>query len=99
MLFGDKQFVPMINSAMIFAPPQIFAALAYNVFFFLFKWSDTRWVVCAQSPKTDYNNKLTSFLSLSLENSQAKVLPVLWNACFLQADSPLDEDDQEWRNL
>jgi len=45
LFFGEKQFVPMINSAMVFAPPQVFAHLAYNVFYFLFNWSDSNWVV------------------------------------------------------
>lgn len=43
-LFGTTQFVPMISYVLDLAPASLFALLGYNMFYYLFRWSDTRWL-------------------------------------------------------
>eukprot|EP00999_Lentomonas_sp_LEN2_P002631 NODE_509_length_1414_cov_98.146076_g475_i0.p1 GENE.NODE_509_length_1414_cov_98.146076_g475_i0~~NODE_509_length_1414_cov_98.146076_g475_i0.p1 ORF type:complete len:294 (-),score=24.12 NODE_509_length_1414_cov_98.146076_g475_i0:36-917(-) len=42
-ILGNTEFIPLMNIPNQFLPAWIFAELAYPMFNYLFKWSDTRW--------------------------------------------------------
>jgi hypothetical protein len=42
-LFGTKQFIPLMSIVQRWFPSSLFAALGYEMFAFLFRWTDTQW--------------------------------------------------------
>ena len=43
--FGSSEFIPLICLPMHYVPAGLFAALAYPMFNYLFRWSDRNWKV------------------------------------------------------
>jgi pimeloyl-ACP methyl ester carboxylesterase len=43
MMFGIHAFIPLMMTMHAYLPGQLYGAMGYRVFSFLFNWSDTRW--------------------------------------------------------